>query len=80
MGGANRIRRARIQIDIWAETILGCETLANLIRALLDGKDNTQSTTRFRAAWLSNEQDLYEESIEKYRISSDYEITYWSTT
>lgn len=76
--GADRIRRARIQVDIWDDDISKCEEIAGFVRTLLDGQDNTQGSTRFRATWLDNEQDLYEESIEKYRILSDFEITYWS--
>ena len=75
--GPDRIRRARVQIDVWAATISTCQTITNYIRSLLDGQDNTQGNIRFRSAWTENEQDIYEESIEKYRILSDYMITYW---
>ena len=75
--GPDRIRRARIQIDVWAATISSCQTITNFVRTLLDGQDNTQGDIRFRTAWTENEQDIYEESIEKYRILSDYLITYW---
>lgn len=80
LGGASRIKRARVQIDAWAETPTKCETIMDDVRTLLDGTDTTQSGIRFRAAMLDNEQDLYEESIERYRITSDYEIVYWSTS
>lgn len=79
LSGADRIRRARVQVDVWAETLLTCQSITNFVRTLLDGQDNTQGNIRFRSAWTQNGPDLYEESIEKYRITSDCELTYWTT-
>lgn len=80
LGGDSRIRHARIQVDAWAGTDLSAETVMGHVTDLLDGKSNTQSGIKFASAWLVNETDLYEDSVELYRISADFEIAYWSTS
>lgn len=77
LGEASRIRTARIQLDTWADTPADAWKLADHIRTQVDGFQGTVSGVRFAASMVDSETDLYEEAIEKFRVTVDYEIVYW---
>jgi hypothetical protein len=79
LSGGSRIFRARVQIDVWGRAAVDVQSVSDAIRTLLDGNDVTQGGTRFASAWVVNESDLYEDQDEVYRVTSDYEVRYWST-
>lgn len=66
--GSQPINNSRIQVDAFAKTYSGAQTLANAIKSAMQGwiKQNVQLT----------EQDIYEEPVKLYRISMDFSI--WS--
>lgn len=73
----SRIRTARMQIDTWAEVPADAWKLADHVRTQMDGFQGTVSGVRFAASMIDSETDLYEDAIEKFRVTVDYEIVYW---
>ena len=66
---------ARISYNSWAETYVGCQTLAAAIRASLDGFQGTLTTTTC-VITLENEIDLFEDEVNVYRIVQDYFVSH----
>lgn len=78
LGGASRIKRARLQVDTWADTPDKAWELADLVRTQLDGFNGVVDGVQFASSIIGSETDLYEDGIERYRVTSDYEVSYYA--
>ena len=67
---------ARFQIDCWAKTYLQAQSLADAVRARLDGYQGTMGATVVGSVALENETDDLEEEPEEYRKIQDYMIAF----
>jgi len=73
--GASGRGDGRIQIDSWATTYTGAQTLAAAVRASLHGYIGLLTTLKV-AITLANEIDDYDEDAEKYRVIQDYTLAH----
>jgi hypothetical protein len=64
--GPPSIDNIRIQIDVWAGTYAGAQTLADAIKASMQGWA-VQNT-------LQNEYDLYEQAVQTFRVLLEFSI------
>ena len=71
LAGATDRAMARIQIDSWAVTYAGAQSLAAAIRESLNGFIGTL-TTHHAVIRLDNERDWYESEAGVYRVIQDY--------
>jgi len=74
--GLSAPKEWRLQVDAWAESFSGCEQLASAIRTALDGYQGAADTAQIQVSMLVNWEETYENGLDIYRISQDYEITY----
>lgn len=65
LDGYLTLENPTIQIDVWSSTYLAGKTLADNVHAVLDG------TTTFRSV-LVNDNDLYDDSVEVFRVTMDF--------
>ena len=66
----------RIQIDCYADSVLGAKTLADAVRDALSAHSGDMQGTDVQAVLLDNEQDFTDPTTELCRVSQDYRITY----
>lgn len=79
LSGPGRIRTARVQIDTWAETRAKSEELAEYVLHQFHGFKGTVGGVYLAVGAVSNDgTGMYEDGIDKYRVSADFEIIYWS--
>ena len=72
---------ARFQVDCWAETYQAVRDLANKVRLALDGHSGTLgSETGIGNIHLVSDRDLFEEDVEIYRATLDFQIQYTEAT
>lgn len=80
--GATGRAVARIQIDSWAETYVGAQTLAAAVRSSLNGfigdltDGGSPAATRGVVIRLDNERDNFEDELDLYRVIQDYLINH----
>lgn len=70
------LREMRVQFDSWAKAYADVVSINNRVRALLDGYRGAAGDGEILGAWTGIETDLWEEAVNCYRITSDYQITY----
>lgn len=78
LSSVSRIRQARIQFDTWATTAIQAARLAEYIREQFDGFQGTVEGVHIATGLIGSESDLYEDGVEKYRVTADYQIVYYS--
>lgn len=78
LADVSRIKRVRMQVDTWADTALKSWELADLVRDQLDGFKGVVDGIQMTASLIDSESDLFEDAIEKYRVTTDYELVYWA--
>ncbi len=70
------IAAPRIQYDSWAQTYAGAKALADALRERLDSYagpvGSPAETVHF--AYLLNERDFYDDDLQVFRVSMDFEI------
>lgn len=76
----SRIQTARVQVDAWSKDYDTAITLSGHVRDLLDGYKGTHSGIHFAECWQQNETDLYEDKVGVYRVTSDFQVTFWRVT
>lgn len=74
--GRSDLARIRVQFDIWTPDAAEGWKIAEALRNALDG----HKSGAIRDSWLAIESDNYEEGIEAFRTTQDYQITYWRTS
>ena len=67
---------ARFQIDIWGDSYGSVRGLADQVRLSLDGFKGNLSGTHTGGIMMDSERDLFEESTEVYRVTTDFIIPY----
>ena len=68
LGSGIPIENSRIQIDCYAATYAGAQTLATQVVAAMDAAD-------FTSIFLMD-HDMYEDSVKRHRVSQDFSV--WS--
>lgn len=68
-----------MQIDLWAESYAETKALADAVRRALDGYAGPMGAVQVDAVSLNNEQDVYEDAPELYRVIQDYMISHQET-
>jgi len=63
---------ARFQLDSWAETLIGARALSEQVRLALSNYHGTSDSVVIDYIRIESEQQLFEEDVEKHRISQDY--------
>lgn len=66
----------RIQVDAYATTYAGSQTLAAALRAALKRASWTQDAVEVCDALLDNVQDDYEDEAKAYRVRQDFVFMY----
>ena len=66
--------RQRVQWDIFASTYNETVAIADVFRLRLDGYSGPANGGEIQAAFFRTERDLFEESVELYRRSIDYDL------
>ena len=80
LGGPSGRARPRFQIDCWADTYSGVKDLADGVRLCLDGfKGDINTESDVGGIILTGEYDIWEESIEVFRITMDFIIPHFET-
>lgn len=74
--GLSAPKEWRVQIDAWGESYSQADTLAREIRAALDGYRGAAGSAFIQVSMLVNWMEMYEDGLDVYRVSQDYEITY----
>lgn len=72
--GLAGLARPSFQIDCWAEKYTEVKTLANAVRAVLDGYQGTVNTIRIDRIQILNEVDDFNPELHLYRVIQDYEV------
>jgi len=81
IGGPTGRAHPRIQIDCWAETYSGVKDLSNEVRLCLDGfKGTINAETDIGGIYLDGERDIYEVSIDIYRVTMDFFVPHGEST
>lgn len=70
--GYSNLESPRIQIDCWATSYAQAKTLAAAVRAAM------LSSTDFKVSGISD-QDLFDESIGIFRVSTDFSVWHRDT-
>lgn len=77
-GATGTLAHSRFQIDSWAETAKGAKQLADIIRAVLNGKTGSigtaPNTVTVRVILIENEVSEWSPDVEIYRMICDYVI------
>lgn len=83
LGGRSALSSARIQVDVWAKTQDAAITIAGHVRTALDGvrvmiedDDSPPGGIEITDSWMGLERDQYEDGVEAFRITMDFEIRY----
>lgn len=76
MSGPSGLAHPRIQIECYAETHAGARSLADAVRALLDGFAGTIGSTVIQGIILLDDRDMFGEQTPVYRTDLDFEIWY----
>lgn len=79
MDGESGLTQCRVQLDLYAPTYKACKDLAGAVQLALSGfagtmGDPTQGTVPVGAAFLLDEDDGYNDSLEVFWWRQDYEI------
>lgn len=81
MNGPDIITFERFQIDCYATSAAGRETVSEAVRNALDGYRATMGTVVVKRIWLDSQRDSYDEPIDGnvtplYRTSMDFVIAH----
>lgn len=81
IGSASGSSTARIQVDCWGQTMADVETLAEAVRAALQGYSGAMGAITVSFVQLAGERDLHEPPKEGsnqwlYRRSMDFQVKY----
>lgn len=60
--GATRLRKTRVQADIWAETAASAAAVADALEALLSGFRGDRGETAFRGVFLVAARDMTDDT------------------
>jgi hypothetical protein len=78
MQGPSGYSRPRFQIDAWAPTVDAAVTLANAIRAALDGFTGAIGTGAnavfVQGVFIADEREDYDDIVQMFRVSRDFFI------
>lgn len=74
MEGASRLALPVYQIDAYASTYAQVDTLADKIRTALNGYKGTVSSVNINGIILQDEEHIYEEEAEVFRVSFQFRI------
>jgi len=81
LSGPSGRARPRFQIDCWDDDYLDAKDLANKVRLCLDGfKGDINTESDVGGIILEADRDIWEESINVYRISMDFIIPHFEAT
>lgn len=80
--GASGLARPRMQIDCWASTVDGADTLGRLVKARIDGfggampygSNSPQDEIAVQGVFFQSERDDYDDAAKLHRVSQDYVI------
>lgn len=75
------LHQVRMQVDCYATTYKGAETLAKLVEAALDAYRGTMGTVNVLGVFLDSSTDMVERADDgsdpgEFRISTDYRINF----
>ena len=77
LSGPLSIATVRIQYDAWAETYLGAKQIAAALNTVLEGFQGIlPDGTHIDNITLDSSFDLFDSPSVRYRVSSDYLVTY----
>ena len=71
LDGPNPLVRARVQIDVYADTLLAAQAAAAAIRRALDGYRGLLGTVKAGSIMVEDDRDLYDRPAELRRVSFD---------
>ena len=81
LNGASGRARPRFQIDCWAEDYDGVKDLADKVRLCLHGfKGDIDTESDVGGIILEADRDIWEESIDAFRVSMDFIIPHFEAT
>ena len=69
LSGYATLQNALIQIDCWATSYAAVKHLSTAVHYMMD----VAGSTRFKAV-LSGDQDMYEDEVEIFRVSMDFQV------
>jgi hypothetical protein len=75
LGGASDRAMPRFQVDCWADTAAAAKSLADAVRASLNGFNGTLTTIKATIR-LDNEQEDYDDGAKLYRVIQDYRLNH----
>jgi hypothetical protein len=86
--GPSGLMRPRVQIDCWAQRVDVATSLANLVKARLDGfqgawsygSDSPQAEIDVHGVFLEAEREQYDDAMKLYGVSRDYFIWHQELT
>ena len=76
--GQSALRQARFQFDFWSPDAAEAWAMAEALRAGLDGYRGPAGDHFITTAWLALDQDNYEQGVQAYRVTHDYDVMYRS--
>jgi Protein of unknown function (DUF3168) len=76
LSSSNKLKRGRVQLDIYANNQTSARKIATTVRDALDGFRGTQSTINVQGVLLLDEFDGYDEEPELRRVTQDYGAWY----
>src|SRR5262245_4608787 len=65
-------RRARFQLDCWADSYLGSNALAEAVENALLRLRGVVAGCDVRGVFFDNDQDLYEPDVQLHRVRADF--------
>jgi uncharacterized protein DUF3168 len=74
--GPSGLARNRYQIDGYAQTADGADSIARLVQARLDGFKGMMGAVKIQGALFDTWRDDYDSEAELFRVSSDY-VIWW---
>jgi len=74
--GRSGLRWVRMQVDIWAKDAMDVDAITGALDDALDGYRGPIGIYEATDSWRVAQQDIYEQDVDVYRITTDYSIYY----
>lgn len=74
MTGASGLARPRFQIDAWAATADAAQSLADLVKARIDGYSGIMGSVEVQGVFCDMEREGYDDDVQLFFVGRDYFI------
>lgn len=76
LNGNQQLTKVRIQFDIFGATLADAKSVAEALHSRLDAYRGLMGSVQVGSVFRASEMDLYDPSVESFRVSTDYLIVF----